>query len=196
MSADRAYAITWTETALKLAEAIPDQRTRRLISQRAEQLAKSPEQQGKPPSVASPDLRSVRASGQRLIVYRVERREVVVLIVAVGRRRGGDRSDIYELAKKLLRQGLSADATRRRSGLGEHRSAGRGGSAARSREAQLPLGRHCRPSKALPHWSRFPAPAGSGAVSTGRRADQTPGLTAGSSTLYEDKHWSTDHCPP
>ena len=42
MSADRAFAITWTETALKLVEAITDQRIRRLISQRAEQLATSP----------------------------------------------------------------------------------------------------------------------------------------------------------
>lgn len=47
MSADRAFAITWTETALQLVEAIPDQRIRRLISQRADQLSSSPEQQGK-----------------------------------------------------------------------------------------------------------------------------------------------------
>jgi hypothetical protein len=31
---------------------------------------------------------------------------VVVLIVAIGRRQAGSRSDIYELAKKLLKQGL------------------------------------------------------------------------------------------
>jgi len=30
----------------------------------------------------------------------------VVLIVAVGRRRSGDKSGVYELAKKLLRQRL------------------------------------------------------------------------------------------
>ena len=52
-------------------------------------------------------LRSVRAVGQRYrVVYRVEREEVVVLIVAAGRRRSGDKSDIYELARKLLRQRL------------------------------------------------------------------------------------------
>jgi len=52
-------------------------------------------------------FRSVRAAGQRYrIVYRVERRETTVLIVAVGRRRSGDKGDIYELARKLLRQGL------------------------------------------------------------------------------------------
>jgi len=107
MSVGRAHAITWTETALKLAEAIPDQRIRRLISQRADQLATSPEQQGKPLIGELAGYRSVRAVGQRYrIVYRVERREVTVLIVAVGRRRSGDKSDVYELARKLLRQRL------------------------------------------------------------------------------------------
>ena len=107
MRADRAFAITWTETALKLVEVVPDQRIRRLISQRVDQLARSPEQQGKPLIGELAGFRSVRAVGQRYrIVYRVERREVVVVIVAVGRRRSGDRNDIYELARKLLRQGL------------------------------------------------------------------------------------------
>ena len=107
MTADRAFAIAWTQTALKLVEAIPDQRIRRLISQRADQLANSPEQQGRALIGELAGCRSVRTVGQRhRIVYRVERREVVVLIVAVGRRRSGDKSDIYELAKKLLRQGL------------------------------------------------------------------------------------------
>jgi len=107
MTPDRAFAITWTETALKLVEAIPDQRIRRLIVQRAEQLARSPEQQGKPLIGELAGFRSVRAVGQRYrIVYRVERREITILIVAVGRRRTGDKDDIYELARKLLRQGL------------------------------------------------------------------------------------------
>jgi mRNA interferase RelE/StbE len=107
MSADRAFAIRWTETALRLAEAISDTRLRRLITERADQLARSPEQQGQPLLGELTRFRSVRAVGQRYgIVYRVERREVTVLIVAVGRRRSGDKSDIYELARTLLRQGL------------------------------------------------------------------------------------------
>jgi mRNA interferase RelE/StbE len=105
VSADRVFAITWTETALKLVEAIPDQRIRRLITQRAEQLKRSPEQQGKALIGELAGFRSIRAVGQRYrIVYRVERREVTILIVAAGRRR--DKTDVYELARKLLRQGL------------------------------------------------------------------------------------------
>ena len=107
MSADRAFAITWTETALKLVEVIPDPRIKGLIAQRADQLATSPEQQGKPLIGELAGFRSLRAVGQRYrIVYRIERHEVTVLVVAVGRRRSGDKSDIYELARKLLRQGL------------------------------------------------------------------------------------------
>jgi mRNA interferase RelE/StbE len=107
MTGDRAFAIAWTRTALKLVEAIRDQRIRRLVSQRADDLAKSPEQQGKPLIGELAGFRSVRAVGQRYrIVYRVERREILVVIVAVGRRRAEDKGDIYELAKKLLRQGL------------------------------------------------------------------------------------------
>ena len=106
MTGDRAFAIRWTETALKLVEAIPDRRIKRLISHRADELAKAPEQQGKPLIGELAGFRSVRAVGQRYrIVYR-ERREIVVVIVAAGRRRSADKSDIYELAKKLLRQGL------------------------------------------------------------------------------------------
>jgi mRNA interferase RelE/StbE len=101
------HTIKWTEAALKLTEAIPDQRIRRLISQRVDQLAKSPEQQGKPLVGELAGFRSVRAVGQRYrILYRVDRREVVVLIVAVGRRKHGDKTDIYELAKRLFRQRL------------------------------------------------------------------------------------------
>jgi mRNA interferase RelE/StbE len=72
-----------------------------------DQLAKAPEQQGKPLVGELASFRSVRAIGQRYrIVYRVERREVVVVIVAVGKRKAGNKGDIYELAKKLLRLGL------------------------------------------------------------------------------------------
>jgi mRNA interferase RelE/StbE len=51
--------------------------------------------------------RAVRAVGQRYrIIYRVERGLITVLVVAVGRRKEGDRKDIYELARRLLRQRL------------------------------------------------------------------------------------------
>jgi mRNA interferase RelE/StbE len=52
-------------------------------------------------------FRSLRVIGQRYrILYRVDRREVIVLIAAVGIRKAGEKADIYELAKKLGKQGL------------------------------------------------------------------------------------------
>ena len=98
------YTIKWTETAVRFSEAIPDQRIRRLITQRVDQLAKSPEQQGKPLLGELAGFRSVRAVGQRYrIIYRVERKEVVVSIAAVAKRKEGDKGDVYALAKRLLR---------------------------------------------------------------------------------------------
>lgn len=51
------HHIKWTETAIKLAEAI--------IVERAEQLAQDPEKQEKPPVGELAGFRSVRAVGQR-----------------------------------------------------------------------------------------------------------------------------------
>lgn len=42
------YAIKWTETALKMAEAIPDRRVCGLIFARVSELATAPERMGKP----------------------------------------------------------------------------------------------------------------------------------------------------
>jgi len=51
--------------------------------------------------------RSVRAVGQRYrIIYKVEEQRVMILVVALGIRKEGDKKDIYELAKKLKRLGL------------------------------------------------------------------------------------------
>ena len=48
--------------------------------------------------------RSLRAVGQRYrVIYRVEEDQVLVLVVAVGIRKEGDKRDIYTLARKLLR---------------------------------------------------------------------------------------------
>ena len=101
------YTVQWTETALGMVEAIPDKRTRAQIFARVGELARAPEQLGKPLTGELSGDRSVRAIGQRYrILYRVERREVTVLVVAVGRRKQGDRADVYDLARRLLRQRL------------------------------------------------------------------------------------------
>jgi mRNA interferase RelE/StbE len=101
------YTIVWREPAVKMAETITDRRERERIVARVDQLAENPEQQGKPFVGELAGYRSVRVAGQRYrIIYRVERQTVIVLIVAVGRRKEGDQRDIYALARKLFRQKL------------------------------------------------------------------------------------------
>ncbi|MBI5245247.1 MAG: type II toxin-antitoxin system RelE/ParE family toxin [Elusimicrobia bacterium] len=89
--------------------AITDRRIREQIAKRIDGLAHNPELQGKPLIGELSGLRSLRAAGQRYrIIYTVNRRIVTVIILAVGVREEGDRRDIYELAKKLIRMGLLA----------------------------------------------------------------------------------------
>ncbi len=49
----------------------------------------------------------MRAVGQRYrIIYKIEAAIVVVLVLAVGIRKEGDKHDIYKLAQRLARVGL------------------------------------------------------------------------------------------
>ena len=98
------YRIVVTPTALRLLGTISDRRIREQISQRIDGLAHDPEKQGKPLGGELATFRSLRAVGQRYrILYRVDRAQVLVMIFAVGLRKEGDRNDIYQLTKRLLR---------------------------------------------------------------------------------------------
>lgn len=93
--------------AEKLLADIGDRRVRESISKRIDGLANEPEKQGKPMIDELRGYRSIRAVGQRYrILYRVEAEHVIVLVVALGIRKEGDKKDVYELAKKLVRLGL------------------------------------------------------------------------------------------
>ena len=100
----------WQVIILPIAEqllaAIKDTRIRENISKRISRLEDDPEKQGKPLSEELAGYRSIRAIGQRYrIIYRLEAERVVVIVVALGIRKEGDKKDVYELAKKLARLG-------------------------------------------------------------------------------------------
>jgi mRNA interferase RelE/StbE len=98
------WAIALTPTAQRMLEAITDRRVRRIVRERIDGLAHDPDKQGKPLLGELTGYRSLRAVGQRYrILYRVDRGRVVVIVVAVGLRKAGDRRDVYALARKLLR---------------------------------------------------------------------------------------------
>jgi mRNA interferase RelE/StbE len=86
---------------------VQDRRIRAKIIETIDGLAEDPEKKGKALIAELDGYHSVRAAGQRYrIIFRIDRDKVLVLIVAAGIRREGDRKDIYELAKKLIRARL------------------------------------------------------------------------------------------
>jgi mRNA interferase RelE/StbE len=103
--------VTWrivlTPTARAQLAAVKDRRTREKIAACIERLAENPEIQGKPLVGDLRGVYSLRASGQRFrILYRVEAETVMVIVLALGLRKAGDKKDVYELARRLLKVGL------------------------------------------------------------------------------------------
>ena len=89
--------------ALEQLRNIKDRSVRQELFERIKKLANDPEEQGKPLRNELAGLRSVKAVHRRYrIVYQVEREEVVV-VVAVGIRKEGDRADIYRQAALLVK---------------------------------------------------------------------------------------------
>lgn len=96
-----------TAEAQRQLAAITDRRVREKLKERLKALSADPELQGKALTGELTGYRSLRAVGQRYrILYKIEAATVVVYVVAVGLRREGSKSDMYELAKKLLHLGL------------------------------------------------------------------------------------------
>ena len=101
------YRVEIQPAALGMIARIGDRRVQRKIFDRVEALAQDPELQGKPLGDELTGYRSIRLVGQRYrAIYRVERGLVIVVVVAVGLRKEGDKKDVYTLAKRLIRLGL------------------------------------------------------------------------------------------
>ena len=81
--------------------------TQKQVVKKIEELKAEPLLLGKALRGPLKELRSVRAAGQRYrIIYKVVKEDIMVVVVAVGIRKAGDKSDIYELMKKYIRTGL------------------------------------------------------------------------------------------
>ena len=101
------YRIVLQPTAVRLLRQISDRRVQEKIRDRIDGLAYEPEKQGKPLTGELSGYRSLRAVGQRYrIIYRIEKEKVLVIVLAVGIRKEGSRTDVYELARKLFKSGL------------------------------------------------------------------------------------------
>lgn len=101
------WTISLLTPAVEALSKIKDRRIQAQLQQAFQRLQQYPEQVGKPLAGELAGYRSLRAVNQEFrIIYRVHRDEVEVLVVAIGRRKEGDRDDIYQLAKRWLQRGL------------------------------------------------------------------------------------------
>lgn len=101
----------WVVVATTIVEqqltAITDRRIQHSLKTTLRRLEYEPEKQGKALSNELTGYRSIRAIGQRYrIIYKVEAEKVTVIVVTLGIRKDGDKKDVYELAKRLVRLGL------------------------------------------------------------------------------------------
>jgi mRNA interferase RelE/StbE len=100
------YRILITDTCLRLIEKIPNKKIQRSILDRIQSLSDEPEKQGKKLVKDLAGFRSVHAAGRYRIIYKIEKRTVIIYVLAAGIRKEGDKKDIYKIAKKLLDAGL------------------------------------------------------------------------------------------
>jgi mRNA interferase RelE/StbE len=97
------YQIELTTLALEMITAIQDKREQKGIIERLQKLKVEPLQQGKPLTGDLKGYYSIRVVAQRYrIVYFIKTEQVLVVVVGIGRRKEGDKKDIYTLLKKLL----------------------------------------------------------------------------------------------
>ncbi|MCX5962916.1 MAG: type II toxin-antitoxin system RelE/ParE family toxin [Cyanobacteria bacterium] len=97
------YEIQFSPLAMEMLMEVRDKRELEKLRDRINQLKLEPDKQGKVLTDNLAGLRSVRAVGQRYrIVYEIEEETIVVLVIGVGRRKEGDKRDIYRLLGKLL----------------------------------------------------------------------------------------------
>jgi mRNA interferase RelE/StbE len=97
------YKIILSVQARKLFADIKDRREQSIVLARLEKLKYEPDKQGKALSEELSGYRSVRVVGQRYrIIYRIEQEQVVVLVVGIGRRKEGDKRDVYAITQQMV----------------------------------------------------------------------------------------------
>lgn len=97
------YQVILSLQAKQLFAQTKDRREQQLLLARIEKLKHDPDKQGKALSEDLIGYRSIRAVGQRYrIIYRIEQDQILVVVVGIGRRKEGDKRDIYAVTKRLL----------------------------------------------------------------------------------------------
>ena len=93
-----------------------DSKTQSQVINKIEALKEEPLLLEKPLRGPLKEYRTVRTVAQHYrIIYKVLETEIVVIIIAVGIRKEGDKKDIYELMKKYIKTGLLEKDDKRQS---------------------------------------------------------------------------------
>ena len=91
-----------------------DIHSRNQVLNKIESLRDEPLLLGKQLKGSLKEFRSIRAAGQRYrIIYKVQKTDIIIIILAVGIRKEGDKKDIYELMKKYIKTGLLENKKRK-----------------------------------------------------------------------------------
>jgi len=99
------WRVEFSLVARGMFSGIPDRSVRRKLLDAAQGLEGDPEKQGKPLTGEFEGLRRLRFSRYRMI-YSVDSRRSRVVVVALGLRKAGSRTDIYALAAHLAKAGV------------------------------------------------------------------------------------------
>lgn len=100
------YRIRLTRLAAENLKSIDKPAQTQLLA-KIEKLKEAPLLLGKSLKGPLQEYRSIRATGQRYrIIYKVLEEEIIVIVIAVGIRKEGDKKDIYELMKKYIKTNL------------------------------------------------------------------------------------------
>ncbi len=91
--------VTDTAKALLLDLSKSDQQ---IVFKRLQKLSFEPEIQGKPLAKELSGYRRVR-TGRLKIIFRTDPKTATVYVVALGLRKAGDKADVYEKARKVIK---------------------------------------------------------------------------------------------
>ncbi len=106
------YKVKLTKIACEAVRKM-DAKMQAAIIKKIEAIALDPLLHGKQLRGPLKNLRLARTTGQRhRIIYRVIEEEVLVIVIAIGLRKEGDKKDIYELMKKYIRTGPLKNTSR------------------------------------------------------------------------------------
>ncbi|MBN2324869.1 MAG: type II toxin-antitoxin system mRNA interferase toxin, RelE/StbE family [Spirochaetes bacterium] len=99
------YSVELTSKAKEMLDTIQINLRKKLVTQ-IRTLENEPEKKGKPLCGELSGFYSLHFSRYR-VIYTIDHGRVIVIVVAIGIRRDNERYDIYELAKKIIRSGLT-----------------------------------------------------------------------------------------